>query len=288
MKMPARPPGRTGWPWDDTPRSVATEGALWPRITVVTPSYNQGAYLEATLRSVILQDYPNLEHLVLDGGSTDDSVEIVRRYEPWLTYWHSRKDGGQAEAIATGFEMATGEIFCWLNSDDIFLPGSLRTVGKLFRKHRSTDFVYGNRLVIDADGGVIGRHIWPWHLTRAHWAIGQPMAQECCFWRRELYEKAGGIDRSKFFILDYDLFFRMWRKGRFRKTSEYLGCIRVHEEAKNSRHRDVWERELAAARIQYGLKLPGYFGIRMLNRWDRLQLALEKTIARPTRSSRQA
>ncbi|HEV7957745.1 MAG TPA: hypothetical protein VGP10_11390, partial [Marisediminicola sp.] len=114
------------------------------------------------------------------------------------------------------------------------------------------------------------------HLTRAHWAIGQPLAQECCFWRRELYERAGGIDTSRFFIMDYDLFFRMWRTGRFRKTREFLGCLRIHEEAKNSRHRDIWQRELTEARERYDLRLPGYIGARLLNRFDRLQHWWEK------------
>jgi glycosyltransferase involved in cell wall biosynthesis len=243
----------------------------WPRITVVTPSFNQGEFLEATLRSVLSQEYPNLEYIVLDGGSTDDSVSILERYAPSLAYWHSRKDKGQADAIGTGLAMATGDIQCWLNSDDVFLPGALRTIGALFQRHPRVDFFYGNRLVIDRAGNEIDRHIWPAHLTRAHWYLGQPLAQECSFWRRELYERVGGIDAGKFFIMDYDLFFRMWRAGRFRKTREFLGCLRIHEEAKNTRHRDVWQRELAEARVRYGLREPGYFGIRLLNRWDRVQ-----------------
>lgn len=242
-----------------------------PRITVVTPSFNQGEFLEATLRSVLDQRYPNLEYLVLDGGSTYASVEIIRRYESQLAYWHSRKDGGQADAIATGFEMATGEILCWLNSDDLLLPGALNLVGEFFARHPRVDFLYGNRIVIDREGREIGRHVWPWHLTRGHWALGQPMAQECCFWRRTLYEKVGGIDRTRFFIMDYDLFFRMWRAGRFRKTAAFLGAFRRHDEAKNARHRDVWRRELAEAKARYGLRDPGYIGIRVLNRLDRLQ-----------------
>jgi len=249
-----------------------------PRITVVTPSLNQGAFLEAALRSVLDQRYPNLEYLVLDGGSSDGSVEIIERYAPRLAYWHSRKDAGQADAIATGFAMATGEIFCWLNSDDLLLPGALQFAGEFFRDHRRADFLYGNRIVIDKDGREIARHVWPWHLTRAHWALGQPLAQECCFWRRELYEKAGGIDRSRFFVMDYDLFFRMWQLGRFRKTTRFLGALRQHEETKNARSQDVRERELAAARARYGLREPGYLGIRLLNRWDRVQRFVEKLV----------
>src|SRR4051812_44065291 len=106
-----------------------------PRVTVVTPSFNQGRFLEATLRSVLNQQYPDLEYIVLDGGSTDGSVDILRRYAAQLAYWHTRKDAGQADAIATGFEMATGEVLCWVNSDDILLPGALHRVGAFFRDH---------------------------------------------------------------------------------------------------------------------------------------------------------
>jgi glycosyltransferase involved in cell wall biosynthesis len=250
-----------------------------PRISVVTPSFNQAEFLEAAMRSVLDQDYPNLEYLVLDGGSTDGSADIIRRYAPRLAYWHSGKDAGQASAIAEGFEKSTGEILCWLNSDDFFLPGALRFVGEFFRDYRGVDFLYGNRVVIDREGREIGRHWWPWHLTRAHWALGQPLAQECCFWRRALYEKVGGIDRSKFFIMDYDLFFRMWRAGRFRKTSRYLGALRMHEETKNARSQDIRERELAEAKTRYGLRTPGYLGMRMLNRFDGLQRLVEKLMA---------
>ena len=108
------------------------------------------------------------------------------------------------------------------------------------------------------------------------------VAQECCFWRRSLYERAGGVDPSKFYIMDYDLFFRMWRIGHFRKTSAYLGCFRRHEETKNVRHEDVWRRELAEAKDQFGLKDPGYLGIRFLNRMNSLQRFLETRFADQT------
>src|ERR1043166_5141889 len=231
-----------------------------PRISVITPSFNQAPFLEAALRSVLDQYYSNLEYLVLDGGSSDGSVEIIRRYESQLAYWHSRKDAGQADAIATGFSMATGEIFCWLNSDDLLLPGALQFAGEFFRDRPRIDFLYGNRIVIDEDGREIARHVWPWHLTRAHWALGQPLAQERCFWRRALYEKAGGIDRSRFFVMDYDLFFRMWQIGRFKKTTRYLGALRQHEATKNARSQDVRERELAEARERDGFRGPGELG----------------------------
>ena len=277
--LPPPPPGREGWPWTERSAGFSPSPTL-PRITVVTPSFNQGEFIEATLRSVLLQDYPNLEYLVLDGGSTDGSVEVIRRYAPWLTHWQSQKDDGQSAAIASGFARATGDIYCWLNSDDIFLPGALHTVGAFFARHPRVDVLYGNRIVIDRHGREIDRHIWPAILTRAHWSLGQPLAQECCFWRADLYRKVGGIDPTRFFIMDYDLFFRMWRTGRFQKTPAFLGCIRIHEETKNTKHAGIWRRELAEARVRYGLREPGWLGARLLNRFDRVQLFVERRRAR--------
>ncbi|MEO8037085.1 MAG: glycosyltransferase, partial [Acidobacteriota bacterium] len=202
------------------------------------------------------------------------------RYEDHLSFWRSEPDGGQANAIATGLGMATGQIYCWLNSDDILLPGALRAIGALFKRHPRVDFFFGNRLLIDEGGAVIGWHMWPWRLTRAHWALGQSLAQEACFWTRRIYEEVGGINPEKFFIMDYDLFFRMWRKGRFQKTAQFLGCLRQHDQTKNSQHADVWKRELAEATATYGLREPGYMASRLLNRTDRLELAVERWLAK--------
>lgn len=276
--LPPPPPGRSGWPWapcaDAVPAAPGGAGT-WPRITIVTPSYNQGRFLEPALRSVLLQRYPNLELVVMDGGSVDGSVAILERYARHLAHWQSAGDGGQADAIASGFERATGAIWGWLNSDDILLPGALFHVARELVRRPKVDVLYGNRLVIDEDGAVVGRHVWPWLLSRHHWARGQPLAQECCFWRAGVYRRVGGIDRTRFFVMDYDLFFRMWEVGRFRKTPAYLGALRVHAESKNARHADVWRRELAEAKARYGLREAGYLGARLANRLDRAQALVE-------------
>lgn len=268
------------WPWSDATvlNDRLDKEVDWPKITVVTPSYNQGEFLEAAIRSVIFQNYPNLEYLIIDGGSSDNSVEVIKKYEQRINFWQSKKDNGQADAIATGFAMATGEIFCWLNSDDIFLPGALIHVAKLFKKYPKTGFIYGNRNVIDRDGLVIGQHIWPYIITKYHWALGQYLAQESSFWRADLYRKVGGVDRSKFFIMDYDLFYRLWKITKFKKTSASLGCIRVHGETKNTKYQDIRISELSFFRSNYKLVMPGYFMIRFLIRFDALQVKFEKLL----------
>src|SRR5438067_1469746 len=131
VELPPPPAGKTGWPWtDETPalQSTRPDGSAWPRISIVTPSYNQGQFIEETIRSVLLQGYPDLEYIIIDGGSQDESVEIIKKYEPWLTYWVSEQDRGQSHAINKGFDRSTGLILGWLNSDDVLLPNALATV----------------------------------------------------------------------------------------------------------------------------------------------------------------
>jgi glycosyltransferase involved in cell wall biosynthesis len=265
---------RCGWPWEGaTPNPGALSAATnnVPKITVITPSYNQCEYIEATILSVLHQNYPNIEYIVLDGGSTDGSIDIIKKYESRIRYWHSKSDNGQADALATGFDMATGEIYCWLNSDDIFLPNVLTYIGMQFVRSTKVDVVYGNRLLINSGGEITGSHAWPYVLTRHHWYLGQPLAQECCFWRREIYEKVGGVDREKFFIMDYDLFYRMWLVGKFAKTKRFLGCLRIHDKSKGAEHRQVWKEELAKARVEFDLHPPSRVTRKVLSRFDQLQ-----------------
>lgn len=273
---------KSRWPWrvDDVLSSDGDLNISWPKISVITPSYNQADYIEATLRSVICQGYPNLEYIVLDGGSADGSPAIIKKYEANLKYWHSKKDLGQADALSTGFAMATGEIQCWVNSDDILLPGALHQIAKLFKKNKRVGFIYGNRIVIDEHGNEIGRHVWPLFLTRYHWSRGQYLAQECCFWRSSVYREVGGIDASKFFIMDYDLFYRMWLRTKFLKSGEFLGCIRIHGETKNTKYQQIREAEINQAQLIYGLHQPGFLLLRILNKLDRLQLLWERMFAR--------
>src|SRR5262249_22750677 len=160
-----------------------------------TPSYGYGHFIEWTIRSVLMQDYPKLELIVMDGGSPDNTPEIIRKYRPWLTYAESKKDKGQADAVVRGFRHSTGEIMAYLNSDDMLAPGALEFVAEFFRDHPDVDMVYSHRVIVDDDNVVTGHWVLPdhsdWYMQR--WDY---IPQETCFWRRSIYEKVGGIDRT--------------------------------------------------------------------------------------------
>jgi glycosyltransferase involved in cell wall biosynthesis len=178
------------------------------RVTVVTPSYNQARFLPATLASVRDQDHDDIEHIVIDGGSTDGSAEIIRDHAAHLAHWVSERDDGQTDALCRGFEMATGDIHCWLNSDDLFEPWTLREVVSYFTAHPDVDFVFGNSTWIDEDGAVLkpkrehrfSRFVW----LNDHNFIPQPST----FWRSSLYQRVGGLDRSFDLAMDADLWIR--------------------------------------------------------------------------------
>ncbi len=235
-ELPPPPPGRTGWPWTEAPAPSAPdlpEGAAWPRITVVTPSYNQGAYLEETIRSVLLQGYPNLEFIVVDGGSTDGTLAVIRRYEPWIDYWVSEPDAGQTDAIRKGVGKSSGEILAWLNSDDLYAPGALPVVGARFAGAPQVDLLYGDCAMIDGAGRLMDRFRvrqggLPELLEENF--IPQPGA----FCRREIWETVGGPDPALQFVMDYDLWIRLFLAG---VRAEYLpvplAWFRYHQDSKS-------------------------------------------------------
>lgn len=204
-----------------------------PTLSIVTPSYQQAAFLEASLKSVIDQNYPKLEYIVMDGGSQDGSAEVIRRHAPHLAYWQSQKDGGHSAALIDGFSRSTGDIMAWLNSDDLYLPGTLAYVADYFRKHPEVDAVYGHRVLINEAGHEVGRWFLPPHDgTMLLWADYIP--QETWFWRRRIYDQCGGLDPSMRFAMDWDLLLRMQQSGAvFHRLPEFLGAFRVHEAQKS-------------------------------------------------------
>jgi len=223
----------------------------WPKITIVTPSYNQARFLEATLRSIHDQGYPNLEHIVIDGGSTDGSVEILRRFEDKLAYWVSEPDRGQTDALIKGFSRATGEILAWLNSDDLYEPHTLWEVADFFSRHPEVQFVYGDALWIDTEGRVLkpkkeiafSRFIWLYD----HNYIPQPSA----FWRRELYEAVGGLDPRFDLAMDADLWIRFAEKTKPVHVRRVWSRMRLYPEQKNQRLRAISDQEDEIIRNRY-------------------------------------
>ena len=199
-----------------------------PVISIVTPSYNQADYLEATLRSVLDQGYPRLEYIVQDGGSTDGSVDLLHRYSDRLTAWDSRRDGGQAAAINVGMQRTTGGIMAYLNSDDLLLPGSLASVARYFADHPEVDVVYGHRVLIDDHGREIGRWVLPPHDDDAI-RYTDFIPQETMFWRRRAWEAVGArFDESFRFALDWDIILRFRAAGlRFARLPRFLGAFRI-------------------------------------------------------------
>lgn len=209
--------------------------ALPPKISIVTPSFKQAGFIERTMKSVLDQNYPNLEYFVQDGGSQDGTERILNSYAERLTGWESRPDNGQSNAINLGFAKTTGEIMAWLNSDDILLPGSLAYVANYFSRHPKVDVVYGHRILIDEDDKQIGRWMLPRHDDKVlSWADYIP--QETMFWRRRIWEKSGGqIDESFRFAMDWDLLIRFREAGaRFSRLPRFIGGFRIHRQQKTS------------------------------------------------------
>ena len=189
-------PGNTGWPLFSEPQPSPPNfpvGVSLPKISIVTPSFNQAQYLEETIRSVLLQGYPNLEYIIIDGGSTDGSVEIIKKYEPWLTYWVSEPDSGQSHAINKGFRKSTGEIMAWINSDDYYEGDAFSTIAETFIMTTNTLWVAGKCEFIDIDGQKSNG--WGKPIEQIErWFVGPVVMQPGVFWRRALWNCTQGAE----------------------------------------------------------------------------------------------
>ena len=182
-----------------------------PKISIVTPSLNQGKFLERTILSILSQDYPNLEYIIIDGGSTDQSLKIIKKYSKKIKYWQSKKDNGQWDAINIGFSKTTGEIMTWLNSDDVLMPGTLNLVANIFKQLKNVDWITGIPMTINQEGFVMHSGLKPAYvrilmkLGLYHGAALGFVMQEGTFWRKSLWKKSGGQLANANLSLDYKL-----------------------------------------------------------------------------------
>ena len=239
------------------------------RFTLVTPSFNQAVFLERTIRSVLSQDFPNLEYIIVDGGSTDGSVEIIRRYKKQLAWWVSEADHGQAEAINKGLKRATGEIVGWLNSDDTLVPGALHAIAAAYRQYPEADLIYGHTCQIDESDRVIRRLCAV--QTDAYDLIHfnrNLFSQPGTTWRRSLHDRIGFLDESLHYALDCDFWIRAAQHGVVRFVPRHLGNLRMYADTKSSRQVAGFEKEHA--------ELDGRYGGRNLPKWLRAGLTIRR------------
>lgn len=254
-------------------------GRPWPGITIVTPSLNQGQYLEETLRSVLLQGYPNLEYIVIDGGSRDGSVALLERYAPWLHYWVSEPDRGQANAINKGLRRGTGVLQGYLNSDDILLPGALFHAAAAYRAARRRE-----RLIVSFAGERAAEGEAPVTAqpagspSLASWMSGRDsLFQPATFWAAGLYRRCGGFDESFDFCFDKEFFLKaVFLEGRYQAVRNVTVCrFRLHDASKTSRLDSVCECENARLRERFG----ALRGIRRRLRRESVRAASREAIA---------
>ncbi len=253
-------PGKTGWPWTEESPQLPIEmldDSLWPRLSIVTPSYNQGQFLEETIRSVLLQGYPNLEYIIIDGGSTDGSVDIIRKYNPWLSHWVSEPDQGQSHAINKGFLRAKGDWLAWINSDDIYEPGALKAIGQHASANPSFQLIYGNLFLVNNKGEIVGTLQGGYskeklvEFFRGFFGISQPAS----FFRQDLVRSIGPLDESLHYIMDYELFLRASEVCEFHYINHYLARFREHDMSKTGSYKLQFAKEHIQVAERYAAKL---------------------------------
>jgi glycosyltransferase involved in cell wall biosynthesis len=255
-RIPLRPPL---WTFEQyAPRLLRVNPAYFKEriipdamsIAIVTPSFNQCKYLPATIDSILTQAYPHLNYIVQDAASTDGTTDVLRSYGSRLT-WRSERDTGQAQAINRAFSACEGDIMGYLNGDDIYLPGTLAYVARVFQVRPDLDMVYGHRIFVDRNGLEIGRAVLPRHDTKSlYWADYIP--QETMFWRRRVWEVVGPLDESFEYALDWDFILRAQHAGfKFARLPRFLACFRVHDEQKTSKIYDKGREEMQRLRLRY-------------------------------------
>ncbi len=241
LLLPPPMAGKSGFPWNQEVPPQHYQAAYYPKISIITPSFNQGHFIEETIRSVLLQNYPNLEYIVIDGGSTDGTLDILKKYEKHITYWVSEQDEGQSHAINKGIARATGEVFNWLNSDDYYLPDMLRRVGEAFADAQ-TQAVCTQSYYVDEGGKILHTnpatpHDKDWLKSLSRTSINQPAT----FLRLQKVKDLGGVQQALHYSMDWDLWFRyqLAYKTAGIVKDDFIGlCFRLHGESKTTQEVD--------------------------------------------------
>lgn len=265
-QLPAPPSGKTGWPWTEESEYAnlhVNEGKALPRISIITPSFNQGEFIEETIRSIILQNYSNLEYIIIDGCSTDNSVEIIRRYEPWLSFWTSEPDNGQSHAINKGFERCTGDLVNWICSDDLLCKNALNKFASEFYSGNNYCYI-GKCLLVDKSGKNLGSTISSIsdidELTDipSYWRKKDSIAQQSALYPLNVVNKIGGLKEKNHYTMDYELWGELLLNNiSIRNIPLEIGIYRWYEGQKTSYTLKV-TRSLVATAISLINKNQGY------------------------------
>lgn len=283
-QLPAPPRGKSGWPWtEESPQlpEAMSDGHPWPRISIVTPSYNQGRFIEETIRSILLQGYPDLEYIIMDGGSTDNSVEIIEKYGKWLTYWVSEPDRGQSAAINRGFKKASGQIYTWLNSDDYLLKNALINVSTAYRVSPRAGGWFGGCLTVDVKGKIMWTQ-WPNRLDAEGLADGNRNSvwQPACFFSEKAWQESGPLEEDLYYGMDFDLWLKIAKRFSIEKVNDVLAAVRFHKNAKT--HRDTGQMYAIQCLIQirHGYE---HFAIQDISKWMNTYVELTRKLDRISR-----
>lgn len=204
-----------------------------PTVSIITPSFNQGKYLEETILSVLNQDYPNIEYIIIDGGSADNSVDIIKKYEERLAYWISEPDNGQTDAIIKGFNKAKGSFLTWLNSDDLFEPSMIKISLHFLQEYPEVGLTFGDRMRIDSKGNIYSFQRYP-QFRKLYLKWGLTLPQETVLFRREEYENSGGLTSTLHMAMDYDLWCKLIEITKFYHIPAFLGRFRAHASNKST------------------------------------------------------
>jgi glycosyltransferase involved in cell wall biosynthesis len=258
---------------------------IFPKITVITPSYNQAEFLERTIKSVIDENYPNLEYIIIDGGSTDGSVEIIRKYEKYLSYWVSEKDHGQSHAINKGLRMATGDWIAWQNSDDIYYPGAFSAVAKAVQTHPDVELIIGDMNLINEHDEVIRTFLYANVNFRELAAEGMILSNQVAFWKKTVQNKVGFLDETLHFGFDYDWFLRLTKITPAFSTNKLLGAFRIQPDAKTQVNKTENLHAHMVVRERHGAKMNGIKSklykfkrmLKLLKRWE-FKYVIEKIV----------